>query len=484
MNNLVVFSDLKDITIKELRQFENTDRDRPEFDNKYLKMVYFFLYEGVISTLRKFFAHKQPQVRYLTFLSIERDSKKYINISVQSQTKPADFVIENKFYPYERIDFDQINSNLEKYIEEFNQYSGAYHYEEFGIDTSHFISPDTTERVYNENFDEGLFIYGLGGYIKMYVIKHFKKSLPKIACTDYKAGVTNSFRDKYGFRYGLLTPRSSYPLIQKVKSPAVIIATYHSDHTTLACDIFNLNHKARIFIEKPPVVTLEDLAKILELYKSNALLEMGFNRRFIGYSRYVREKVQGAVVMITCSVKEVLISNNHWYLWPNQGTRITGNAVHWFDLANYWTGSMPIEINVIAGPDDNESVALSVLYKNGSILHLMASDKGNSMRGVQEKIEIRFNNETIFINDFMSLSHIKNNGFQIKKRKIRRDKGHDAMYKSFHQIIRNRKSSEYSAYDLINTSIVTYYASKMLLGKERNMHIESEIIRFRKMLET
>jgi predicted dehydrogenase len=306
--------------------------------------------------------------------------------------------------------------------------------------------------------------------------------MEKLACIDYKSASTADFQKKYGFRFGFLTPDSSIPLVKKVENPVVIIATYHSDHSSLAYQIYKANPKSIIFIEKPPTVTLNDLVKLIELFNSNAKLEIGFNRRFIEFSRYVKDRVQDKRLIVTCSIKEVVINQNHWYLWKNQGTRITGNVVHWFDLANWWVQSKPLEINVIADPSDPESSAISVIYENGSILNVTASDKGNSVRGVQEKIEVRFDNETIFIDDFTSLTHLQANGVKSTKRKFLRDKGHNAMYRNFLKIIQGEEVSKYSSTELINTAIVTYYASHMALNNIRTMNIEKEIDKYSSML--
>jgi predicted dehydrogenase len=481
MNNLVLLKDLKDIKVLEIKQFENRDRDRPDFDNKYMKMIYFFINEGIISTLRKYFAHRQPQQRFLTVLTVEIKNKKYLNISTQFQESSSYFLLDNTFYPFTEIDPEQFSNQLEYYLANFNQYAGMNNYALLRMDTNQSVSCEIMQHTTSEQHEEGLFIYGLGGYARMFIMHHFKR-FNKIACVDYKAQVTSSFRKSYGFRHGFVLPDHSFPLLRNVRKPVAIIATYHSDHASLAYEIYRQNPSTCIFIEKPPVVSLEDLEKLIKLYNQGANIEIGFNRRFIDYSQYVRKNVENKIVMITCSIKEVIISSNHWYLWKNQGTRITGNVVHWFDLAGYWIQSIPVEINVMADPNDPESSALSVLYKNGSVLNITASDKGNSLRGVQEKIEIRYDNETIFIDDFVLLKHIKRNGMILKRRKIRRIKGHDAMYKNFRQIIEKKKTSCYPVHDLINTSVVTYYASRMLQEGTRNKSVENEIHAFYNMI--
>jgi predicted dehydrogenase len=477
MSNLVPLKVLKKLKIVEIKQFENTERDRPPFSNRYLKIFYFLLNEGVLKTLRKYRAHSIAQNKYLTFLVVEINKAKHVNVSIQYQKNPAEFVINNNFHPISTIDYTNIEEKLNFFWKTSNQYAQNGSAGLLNIDDSNAISLEVTQEKYEDTCDQGLFVYGLGGYVRMFIIHHFR-GLKKLACIDYKSTLTNEFKIRYGFKFGFFTPYCSLPLLKTVKHPVVIIATYHSDHASLAYEIYKTNPNATTFIEKPPAVTLEDLEKLIELFNNKANIEIGFNRRFTHFSKYVKEKIRGKPATITCSIKEVLINENHWYLWKNQGTRITGNVVHWFDLANWWIESKPVEINVMANSYDQESCSVSVLYQNGSILNITASDKGNSLRGVQEKIEIRFGNETIFIDDFTLLTHIKENGVKIKKRKIIRDKGHDAMYKHFMQIIEGNKVSSYSVFDLINTSVVTFYASQMLINSIRNLNIEKEIEKY------
>ena len=484
MSKLVQLKDLKDLKILDIKQFENNEPDRKDFENKYLKIFYFILNEGILNTFRKYLGHKykqQRQQRYLTFLIVEINEKKYINISTQYQSNSSEFIIDNLFYPFSDIDFRKIEDNLDYFLINFNQFVQNDNYELFNLDISHSISLEMTQQSFetsDTSFNKGLFIYGLGGYVKIFVIHHFRK-ITKLACVDFNSRTTNEFQKKYEFKFGFLTPYNSFPLLKSVKHPIVIIATYHSDHSSLAYEVFKINSNATIFIEKPPTVTLEDLDKLIELYNSKANIEIGFNRRFINFSKYVHDKIQNNIVIITCTIKEVVINHNHWYLWNNQGTRITSNVVHWFDLANWWIQSKPIEINVLGSQKDQETSGISVLYENGSILNISASDKGNSLRGVQEKIEIRFGNETIFIDDFTSLTHIKGNGVKIKKRNLMRKKGHSAMYKNFLQIINEKQISDYSVHDLINTSVVTYYASQMVVKNIRNMNVEKDVDKYK-----
>ncbi len=481
MKDLVRYSCLEGTDIKEVFQFENRDRDRPEFDNQYLKLLYFFAREGIVSTLRKVFAHKQEQVRFFTILRVTSRGKSYVNLSVQSQRSPSDFVIENRFYPDLDFNHDEIRLDLEKYLEQFNQFAGKLDYSGICAESVQPVSFAIRQHPPAGSSEKGLFIFGLGGYVKMFIMHHFRKA-EKVACVDYKSKITWDFQKRYGFRHGFLVPQSSFPLIRSTGKPAVIIATYHSDHALLAEQVYQCNPNSQIFIEKPPTVTLEDLDRLIRLYNDGASIEIGFNRRFIPFNGYVKRALTGERVIVSCSIKEVLISPNHWYLWKNQGTRVTGNVVHWFDLAQYWIQSTPLELTVMADAEDTESASISVLYRNGSILNITASDQGNSMRGVQEKIEIRYGNQTITINDYLWLQHVRSNGRRIHKRRIRRDKGHSRMYSNFRSILDGRKESLYPAVDLIHTSLLTYYTSKMLREGSRTMVIGDIVDQYQSQL--
>lgn len=477
MEQLEQLSKLRDLKILEIKQFRSEKRHHTVFDHKLEKVLYFIMREGIVTTIRKIFAYQISKFDYLTFLKVEIQGHNYLNISMQKQTNPEVFVIRNEFIPYFDIDFRRIEKDVDSYMQCFNQFSGNIEYNKIGITHNKKKTVPVSCTDYNKNYKNGLFIYGLGGYVQMYVIHHFKKTR-KIACIDFDYDIANLFRKKYGFKEYYTIPKYADAALKRVKIPFVIIASYHSTHTDIAWNVYHANPDAYIFIEKPPCVTLEDLCKLIELFKKGAKLEFGFNRRFIDYSRYVRKKTIGQKLIIICSIKENTINCNHWYLWGNQGTRITGNAIHWFDLANYWIDSNPVELNLLSSSDDLESSLISVLYENGSTVNITISDKGNSLRGVQEKIEIRFSNETIFIYDFVSLLHTKQNGFTIKKTKIIRQKGHNAMYRHFKKIIKGNDISKYTVIDLIRTSVLTFYASEMLRTGERNKIIIDEVNKY------
>src|SRR5690606_19551429 len=139
------------------------------------------------------------------------------------------------------------------------------------------------------NYDQGVFIYGLGDYSRVYIAPKIKKT-KKIFGVDYSYQLAALYKKKYHFENYGLVPQVSYHALKKTKNPLAIIASYHSDHTRIAKEIYNNNPNTFLFIEKPPCVTLEDLKTLLNLYHKKAKIEIGYNRRYIPINSWIKER--------------------------------------------------------------------------------------------------------------------------------------------------------------------------------------------------
>jgi hypothetical protein len=167
--------------------------------------------------------------------------------------------------------------------------------------------------------------------------------------------------------------------------------------------------------------------------------------------------------IITITVNEVRVTNTHWYLWGNQGTRITGNACHWIDLCQFLIESLPIKIQMAKSILSKDDCSLNIIYQDGSIATIVLSDKGNDMRGVQEFIEVKHNNCSYQIHDMLKLICDKENGSRKVYRSILRDKGHKHMYQKFLADTKNGKiTDQYSFEELKIVSKLTFEFSQML----------------------
>ncbi len=465
---------LKDLKFESLvvKQKEFKFSDRPEVSHKIKKLWFFIRYEGFVKTFRKIKSKKNKALKlsyYLTVLTVKYNKKTFLNFSIQTSQKQDCFVIENIFF--ESNSFDNKIDIFTSKREIFNQFSNTNN----RIYKNYIHLDEIPQQPENHSSKKGVFIYGLGDYSRVFIAAFLKKQ-HKICCTDYNYQLAEYYKNRYSYDKFALVPQETYSILKRVENPLAIIATYHSDHTRIAKEIFEVNPNTKIFIEKPPTVTLLDLKNLIALYKKNAKIDIGYNRRYIPVNQEIKDKIKGQQVIINISVKEILINDNHWYFWDNQGTRITGNLTHWIDLATFWIDEMPIELNVISSDSIDETISVAILYSKGSLVNISVSDKGNVIRGVQEKIEIRTKDKTLFIDDYLKFSSTKKNGYTHTRTFLKRIKGHEKMYKHVMNWYEEKESSFYSTKDLIYTSLLTFYISKMFKENIRTLRIE-EIVK-------
>lgn len=444
--------------IVKIKQTEFHSPDRPEVENKWRKLKFFLLREGFFRTLSKIKskANKDTQLKkYLTTLVLESDNKKHYNYSIQSTENQNHFVVKNQFFLQPKTDDKLSDTSI------FNQF-------ETGFNSNEIISLPVVESYENAiNYKNGVFLYGLGDYSRVYIAPKIQK-LNKIFCVDYNHQLADFYKKKFNYKHFGLVPQDSYETLKNTANPLAIIATYHSDHARIANEIFNTNPNTLIFIEKPPCVTIEDIKILQNLYDKGANIEIGYNRRYIPINYWIKKRCFDQQKVINISVKEILINENHWYFWKNQGTRITGNLTHWIDLAIFWINGDPVEINVLSSPSKDETIAVSMLFSEGSLVNITVSDKGNSLRGVQEQIEIRTERETFFIEDYIKFTRVKNDGSKTVERKLKRIKGHDAMYRHLTRVYNNQEQIFYKKEDLVKSALTTHQVSRMYKEKQRN----------------
>jgi len=466
MAPIVKFSDLEFDEFVSIEQETIHVADRPEVTNKYRKLLFFFLREGIYRTIQKIKSKTNPQlivVKRFTVITVKHKDSLFTNFSTQTTANKDEFVINNKFTKAPIT--PKITDCISK--QNFNQFV-----EDEQNQTDIALPQKTNDFTCNTvKSKKGVFLYGLGDYSRVYIAQNIK-SLPKVFCVDYSHQLAKYYFDTFGYKNFGIIPEDSYPLLPTIEKPLAIIATYHSDHTRIAKEIFNSNPNTLIFIEKPPCVTLQDIQTLVKLYNDNALIEIGYNRRFIPINQEIKAVIFNQQKVITISVKEILINESHWYFWKNQGTRITGNLTHWIDLAVYWINGSPIEINLLSSPSKDETIAVSILFSEGSLVNITVSDKGNSLRGVQEQIEIRTENETFFIEDYLKYTRVKSDGSKSAKRNLKRIKGHDAMYKHLTKVYNNEAPISYTKEDLIKSALTTYHVSKMYQENVRNFKME------------
>ena len=313
-----------------------------------------------------------------------------------------------------------------------------------------------------------LFLAGGGTYPCAYALPAFRRAgIPFDTVIELNPARAAHVAKQFGFANADTDAARGLRHLSAYEAPILVIATYHSTHMEIADLALSINPATRVLLEKPPVANLDQLRRIGRLRRDGAYIEIGYNRRHIPMTRLARERLatqQGPVTM-TCIVKIPRIPQTHWYFWPAQGTRITGNACHWIDLGRYFIAAPPEHLTLI-GPEEgeaNDPISLVVCYADGSRLNVVVTDCGNSLRGVQEFIELRRGDLTVTIDDFLRF-RVQDGARQSVSRVIIRDKGHDKMYARFIENVRAGRAADYPDDDLMVTSTQYLLASEALMA--------------------
>jgi predicted dehydrogenase len=311
-------------------------------------------------------------------------------------------------------------------------------------------------------------VLGAGDYARTEIVPALRRAgLSLYAVANREPQIAAAVGRKFGF---VFAATDSERAIAELPAPGlVVVATGHDSHTQLACSALKAGH--RVFLEKPPAVTPEDVHQLAAAMRSYpGSVEIGFNRRYHPLVRRVRSRLQRerGPTTISCVVKELSFEPDHWYFWPNQGTRVTGNLCHWIDLAVYLIEGSPLPVAVALSPrvpdsepgSDDERV-FTVTFEDGSLLTIVATTRGDDIRGVQEQIDIRRGRVSITIDDLWKL-RIRSGGIERYARTAFRDKAHAAMYHEGLRRIVDGKPSAYPVRDMVIVSAVQVTASNLV----------------------
>lgn len=100
----------------------------------------------------------------------------------------------------------------------------------------------------------------------------------------------------------------------------------------------------------------------------------------------------------------------------------------------------------VVGRDGNLTV--SVELEDNSVCEIIITDIGDDFYGVEEYIEVRFNDTTIKLYDYRELE-VRNKYKSLHYRKRRRDKGHFKMYSTLRENFLNGGVPLYPADDIL-----------------------------------
>jgi predicted dehydrogenase len=299
-----------------------------------------------------------------------------------------------------------------------------------------------------------VFLLGYGGYVREQVLPAFGDAVA--GATDRKAEL---LRREHRRGFPLYPDLGALlPAIAEAERPLVIVATYHSDHARSALAVLDANPAARVFIEKPATVSVADAESLAERRAAGSWIDVGFNRRYAAMTADLKEAA-GALprpLVFSALVKELKLPSTHWYHWPNQGTRVTGNLCHWIDLAHHLVGEPCESVQAIGSGgagDAVETVSATLRFADGSVATLVATDAGDDLGGVGEHLELRAGGATMIVDDYRRLIRLEEGRRSV--RRARREKGHDRMYRDLRRRWREGGEPAYPAVDILAVARTT-----------------------------
>jgi predicted dehydrogenase len=246
---------------------------------------------------------------------------------------------------------------------------------------------------------------------------------------------------------------------------AILVTTDHASHADHV--IAALGAGKAVHVEKPPVVQPEQLTRMLDaLARTGGTLTVGYNRPYApAYPVMMRaigeERGPIAAAMI---VKGFKLPPEHWYYWPEQGTRLAGNLVHWIDLGyRIASTSRPVAVQVTRDPSRHPSeaadaAAVAIRFADASLVTIAFTSAGDDLRGVREWIEIGRGGTSIRIEDFDRLEIVR--GASVVRRRFGRDRGHAAEVADVVRKLRARERDRAMIDDLVVTSAMLFAAQR------------------------
>lgn len=280
-------------------------------------------------------------------------------------------------------------------------------------------------------------LFGYGNYAKTVI-------LPSIAGLIDVAGVNEVDPTQLPMKRDPKKRWSTSPELESSeKTDLLLIAGYHHTHASLAVEALNRNMHA--VVEKPLVTDRKQLMFLEEAIQSSKGHYFAcFHKRYLPFNKYVFEdfciKRGDRPVSYHCVVYEVPLPDNHWYRWPNSGSRLLSNGCHWLDhflwLNNY---ARVTEYDLFISK--NGVINCSVELENKASFSMLLTDEGSARVGMQDYIELRYLDKTIYIKN--GAKYFAEDGCKILRSKTcNKMKSYQRMYRTIAEKIHAGKGGD------------------------------------------
>src|SRR5690606_22535345 len=310
----------------------------------------------------------------------------------------------------------------------------------------------------------GIGFIGAGNFARAVLLPRFAKSpearlIAVATTTGLSAKATG---EKYGFAY---CTTDTQVLLADESIDAVVIATRHDSHASLAADA--LRAGKAVFVEKPLAISEEGLGRVLEAQaERGGLLTVGFNRRFSSLAAELKRAFEpGRPLAVTYRINAGPIPPESWIHDPKVGGgRIVGEVCHFLDLVQFLTDDEPVEVfaHGMDGPTAglHDTVAITVRYRHGSIASINYFATGDRSF-VKERVEVFGGGAVGVLDDFRRLT-ISRNGRRRSVRRFSQDKGFDQEIAAFLGAVKGQVGTSIPLDALVSTTRATFAIEESL----------------------
>jgi predicted dehydrogenase len=254
-------------------------------------------------------------------------------------------------------------------------------------------------------------------------------------------------------------------VLEDAATDLVLIASDHASHADYA--VAALRAGKAVHLEKPPVVTREQLDRLLACLRTarRPRLHLGYNRRFAPAVAELERRLGplAGPTFVTCAVSGYRLSRAHWYNWPNQGTRVAGNLVHWIDLGYRLSGRRRpvwVEVTVPVPGAAGAPIVLGTEFDDGSLVTVRFSSASDETFGVRERLAVERQGLAAEIDDFHTLRLARRG--QEERHRYRRDKGYAAEMTALARLVGADEWDDRTPADLARTGVIQLAAQAAL----------------------
>jgi len=253
----------------------------------------------------------------------------------------------------------------------------------------------------------------------------------------------------------------------------VIISTRHASHAQIVLEA--LAAGKHVFVEKPMTTTVEDAQKIeAKAAETGLVVRVGFNRRFSPYLQAMKRAIgSDGMKMFAVRVNIGMIPHD-WSNTLEEGGRLLGEGVHFFDLCNWFMGAEPVSLAaMLVGESSvtNPNAVVQVRYPDGSTAQVLYTALGQPRMG-KEYFEAFGNGRAVRSDNYKTLNAF---GASATMRwRDRNDKGQRTELQEFAAAIRGQQYPIQGA-DARAGLVATWMALAVYQSAAQGTHVELAI---------